>query len=463
MRKLAALAAITLLLSGAEIGGRVKAFTSLFLSRNLRGPYFSHRAGEFFVKRMEIRLKLQGEVSEKISYGVRFDAFAGPDAYFLPFPESAPLGSPAGSEPFELNLYEAYIKVSDFLLENLDFTVGKQRISWGTADKVNVVDNLNPIDFANFLTFDPDYFAERRPQLALNLEYYAGENTKFQAVLLPEKQYSPLPYGFSSLLIPSYSIYQTSPEIIIERKENTLKNSNFGLRLSTVVQNTDIGLSWYHGNFHLPVFAGFSYAAQIMIEQPVIGPQFRFSYPDLDVIGVDLAGEVFSVGFWAEFAYYMPESLEGQVRVGMGPTVPFRVFEEGYLKYVLGFDYTLGIGNGLYINAQFLHGFFDERDYTKEAERMLNIRKGQFFGEIENYIMARAEYKFASETIKLSLGTLMELGDKTSYALMPGVEFRLKDALSLQAGLFIVGGDRQTKFGAFKDDRTGFVSLKLDF
>ncbi len=463
MRKLVAFAVISLLLAGAEIGGRVKAFSSLFLSQNLKGPYFSHKSGEFFVKRMEVRLKIQGEVSEKISYGVRFDAFAGPDAYFLPFPESGPLGSPASSEPFELNLYEAYMKVSDFLLENLDLTVGKQRISWGTADKVNVVDNLNPLDFANFLTFDPDYFAERRPQLALNLEYYAGENTKLQAVFLPEKQYSPLPYGFSSLLTPSYSIYMTAPEITINRKENTLENSNFGLRFSTVVLNTDVGLSWYHGNFHLPVFAGFSYINPTMEAQPFAVPELKFSYPDLNVLGVDLSGELFSVGFWAEFAYYMPEKVEGEMRVGMGPSVPFRIFEDGYLKYVLGFDYTLGIGNGLYINAQFIHGLFDERDYTGEAEKIFNIRKGQFFGEIENYIMARAEYKLASDTVKLSLGTLVEMGDKTAYAIMPGVEFRLKDALSVQTGLFLVSGDQQTKFGAFKEDKMGFVSVKLDF
>ncbi len=463
MKKLALMVAMATVLTGAEVTGRVKAFSSLFLSGNARGPYLTHRSGEFFVKRMEVRLKIQGEVSDKISYGIRFDAFSGADAGFFPFPESGPLGSPVRSEPFEVNLYEAYARISDFLVENLDFTLGKQRISWGTADKISVVDNLNPLDFANFLTFDPDYFAERRPQLAANFEYYAGENTKIQAVFLPEKQYSPLPYGFSSLLFPGPSVSTHHPSAAVKRKENLLKNSNFGLRLSTVIFNTDVGLSWYHGNLHLPLFEGITYAVPNPEFQPIPQPQLQFSYPDLDVVGVDLSGELFSVGFWAEFAYFIPEKVEGEIRIGMGPSIPFQILEDGYFKYVLGFDYTLGIGTGLYINAQFLHGFFDERDYTSRAEKILGIGKWHFFGEIENYILARAEYKLASETVKVSLGTLVELGQETSYAVMPGIEFRLKDALSVQSGLFLVGGSRQTKFGAFRDDGMAFVSVKLDF
>ncbi len=436
----------------AELSGRIKLFSSLFLSENQQGEFFSHEAGEFAFKRVEFRLKVQGDVSDNISYGARLDAFSGPDAFFNSgyFPESGPLASPVREEPFEFNLYEAYIKVSDFLIKNLDFTVGKQRISWGTADKVNVVDNLNPIDFANFLTFDPDYFNERRPQTAFNFEYYIGNETKLQAVWLISRQYSPLPSGFTYL-----SGRQFGARVSIDQEKALLKNTNFGFRASTVVFNTDIALSWYHGNFHLPVLYGVESAKEF--------PELHYSYPELDVLGVSFSGELASVGFWGEVAYYIPGDINGMLRLGMGPTIGFDVFESGYFKYVFGMDYTIGIGNGIYVNAQFLHGFFDERDYSPEAEQFLGFKKGQFFGEIENYVIARMEYKMLGDSVKLSLGGFVELGEGTSYALMPGLEIRVKDALTVEAGTFAVFGDRNTKFGAFKDDKIGFVALKLDF
>ncbi len=471
MRKIiSALLLFSLAFAGAEVSGRVKMFSSVFLSENPRGQFFTHEAGEFAFKRLEVRLQIQGDVSEKVSYGARFDVFSSPDSLLSSsnFPESGPLASPKEAEPFEANLYEAYIKISDFLFPNLDLTVGKQRISWGTADKVNVVDNLNPVDFANFLTFDPDYFAERRPQTALNFEYYAGSQSKIQFVWLTSRQHSPLPYGFGQMLTQATHLVWVIDPIHEERK---LGNTNFGLRFSTVILNTDFALSWYHGNFHLPVLYSVETTSYYnhginpvpTSEIPIYYTQMHYAYPDLDVLGLSFSGEIASVGFWGEVAYYIPESIKGSFSLGMGPLFSFDLFEKGYFKYVLGFDYTLSIGNGLYINAQFLHGFFDERDYSKEAERFLGFRKGQFFGEIENYILARAEYKLASDTVKISMGGLVELGDKTSYALMPGLEVRLKDAVTLQAGMFLVSGDRETKFGSFRDDKIAFVSFKLDF
>ena len=477
MRRLLALLALMATLplwGGTEISGRVKFFSSLFLTENQQGEFFTHKAGEFATKRIEFRLKVDGELSDKVSFSARLDAFSSPDAVFgsysyaQQFPESGPLGSPEMAEPFEMNLYEGYIKISDFLISNLDFTVGKQRISWGTADKVNVVDNLNPIDFANFLTFDPDYFAERRPQTALNFEYYAGAQSKIQAVWLLSRQYSPLPYGFGNMITGTTHF----PYVLVpEHAERLLKNTNFGLRFSTVFLNTDFALSWYHGNFHLPVLYQIGTSEfnpginpmPLSNGAPIYYTELRFTYPNLDVVGLSFSGEIASVGFWGEIAYYIPEDIKGSFNLGMGPTLTFDLFEKGYFKYVLGFDYTLGIGNGIYINAQFLHGFFDERDYSGEAEKFLGFRKGEFFGEIENYLIARAEYKIASETVKLSLGTMVELGDKTSYALMPGLEFRIKDSLTLQAGMFLVSGSEETKFGSFKEDKLAFVSFKLDF
>ena len=204
-----------------NITGRLKLFSSFFLDKNMAGDYFSHDSGEFAFKRLEARLRLSGYLTDNIGYSLRFDTFSQPDAFFSEnsFPQSTQLGTPSQAEPVEFSLYEGFIKVSDFMFKGLDLTVGKQRISWGTADKINVVDNLNPIDFANFFTFDPDYFADRRPQTALNLEFYLSGLTKMQFVWLMARQHAPLPNGFSELV----STGLDSSQIEVEKEKPLLR------------------------------------------------------------------------------------------------------------------------------------------------------------------------------------------------------------------------------------------------
>jgi len=452
-------------LYGADIdfSGRIKLFSSVFLSRNLEGEYFSHEEGEFAYKRLETRLQLGGNLSDNISYFMRFDAFSHPDALFSvdTFPQSSILGTPSEAEPFETSLYEGYLKASDFLFQGLDLSVGKQRVQWGTADKVNVVDNLNPVDFANFFTFDPDYFAERRPQTALNLEYYISEVSKLQFVWLLSRQHAPLPAGFSEMISSGANVSQ----LYVEKDEPLIENTNLGIRFSTVLFNTDLALSYYKGNFPLPVLYGVSLGG-------AEGNDHHYKYPEKNVFGLELSGEIYSIGFWAEGAYVRPEKIKAFVDIpvfsaGQVQFVrqKYPLFAEGYFKYVLGFDYTLGVGNGIYLNAQFLHGFFDERDYSSEYEEIFGYRSGMFFGEIEDYIIARAEYKMLNGDLKIEFGEMIEFADKgTAVSFLPSLEYRALDHLIFQAGAFFVtGGEQNTKFGTFKEDKLFYFTFKINF
>ena len=445
------------------VSGQFKLFTSLFLKQNDTGPYFIHDSGEFANKRIETRLRFSGFLSDQISYAVRFDSYSQPDALFSSdsFPESSSLGAPTLAEPFDFFLYEGNIKISDFLFHGLDFTLGKQRIQWGTADMVNVVDNLNPVDFANFLTFDPDYFGERRPQTALNFEYYLSGFTKIQFVWLLSRQISPLPADFSGLVTGGL----TSSSIRIETENKLLRNTNFAFRFATVLLNTDIGVSYYKGNYNLPMLYGVTPVGPAELE-------FSYTYPQKQVLGLDVAGEVLSAGFWAELAYIIPEDMDAFAYISFPGNEPpylvketFPLFEGPYFKYVLGLDYTADIGTGIYLNAQYLHGFFDETDYSGTAESLFGFKKGMFFGEIQDFILASAEYSMLRENLKIELGGIVEFGDhESAFSFMPSLEYKIKDAVTFQAGGFIVSGsENNTKFGPFKNDNILFFAFKTDF
>ncbi len=443
-----------------SVSGRVKFFGSVFLTDNT-GKYFNHDSGDFGLKRLETRLKIAGNLNDRISYNLRFDGFSNSGTLFTKnsFPESGILSSPVYSEYFELNLYEANIMISDFLIDNLDLTIGKQRISWGTADKIGVMDNLNPIDFANFFTFDPDYAFEKRPQTALNFEYYTGDNSKIQFIWLMQHQVSPLPYGYTLLTKQSMKVNNIE---VSNNWRNNIKDSNFGIRFSTNLFNIDFGFSFYNGNISLPIIKSYMLSSI---------PSAEFFYGKEKIVGTDFSTSIGGASVWGEAAYIIPDDSSGLIQVPVVlnnnfigvRNINFSLFEKGFFKYVIGGDYNFA--HGFYINFQYLHGFFDEFDYSKEAEKYFMKRKGEFFGEISDYIIPDIEYKFHGDDYKIKLSGIIEISDKTSWTLTPQIELRIADGLILSAGgFFVISGDEtKTKFGEFKKDKLFYLSLKIDF
>ena len=81
------------------------------------------------------------------SLGEQLYTFSSVDFRFYDLPR---INSPAGLEdlgaqyPTDLSLWEAYVDIYSFLFPSLDLRIGKQRLAWGTADKLNPTDNLNP-------------------------------------------------------------------------------------------------------------------------------------------------------------------------------------------------------------------------------------------------------------------------------------------------------------------------------
>jgi len=452
-----------------DFSGMVKLFLSIYASKNQEGPYFFHDSGDFAFKRLESRILLNAAVSDNVSARLRLDAFSSPDALFSDrnFPEAGVLAAPDESEPFELSLYEAYVKVNHFLLRDLDLTVGKQRIQWGTADKLNVVDNLNPVDFANFLTFDPDYYLERRPQTALNFEFYPLKNTKLQLVWLVNRQLSPLPAGFSEMLKANHSAL-AEPEINIATEKTALKNTNLGLRLSTVLLNIDLGLSYHLGNYSLPYIQGVE-TNDPLEQRP---SQVYFKYPKKQVFGLDLSGELESIGWWAELARIQPESVSAWLRTYVligGQTVPvsldFQLMEKSYWQWVIGADYTFSVASGFYINLQYLHGLFDEASFSSQSKTYFGLRKGMWFGQLQDYLAGKAELRFLKGDLKVAVNSMVELSSGNSSAIFyPSLEYKIHDAVFLQAGAILATGDRAaSKFGSFSRDKVIYLMTKLNF
>ena len=97
-----------------------------------------------------LRLEFKTDLSESVS------AFSSLDMRYHNFPTGsrfAALERRSQIDPLDLALWECYADLYSFLLPSLDLRIGKQRIAWGTADRLNPTDNLNPDDFSDPLDF----------------------------------------------------------------------------------------------------------------------------------------------------------------------------------------------------------------------------------------------------------------------------------------------------------------------
>ena len=189
-------------------------------------------------------------------------------------------------------------------------------------------------------------------------------------------------------------------------------------------------------------------------------------FPGIDVIGFDLAGELFTVGFWAEGAVFMPDEETSAAIVSDEPLIQALIpdfipggkveirKDELYFKYTIGADYTFK--NGIYLNGQFVHGFF-----TEAGEENLN-----------NYFIARLEKSIFHSKVKLALAgglastRIMDwdaFQDTLAYFAVPDIQYLGIDNLEVDLGYFFLDGKPGTLFGGMTDYDQVYVKFKLSF
>ncbi|UCD84494.1 MAG: hypothetical protein JSU92_14705 [Deltaproteobacteria bacterium] len=365
--------------------------------------------------------------------------------------------------PLDFGLWEGYFELYGFLLDGLDLRFGKQRIAWGTADKLNQTDNLNPDDFSDLLDF-----GRKLPSTALMGTYYLGD-FRLIGVWLPSLRPALLPaggipfdmesYGFT---IPDYVIFDfEAMQYETKLPPKDLMNSMSAAKLAGNLFNIDFSLSYFYGYDDIPApvtitITSLTMGIPIEINEAII----EMGFPKIQVIGADLAGEVFSIGYWMEGGLYLPEEVKIEITADdliiafdeLGG-IPEMVYLEDkpYFKYTLGMDYTFK--GGIYLNAQWMHGFFTE------------------VGEdnLQDYIMAYTEKKFLRDELKLRLAgglNVSDFGDfneNYAYIVIPETSYLPADNVELTLGTIIMDGKETTLFGQMKDQDQVFFKAKVSF
>lgn len=355
--------------------------------------------------------------------------------------------------PVEVEIREAYVDLYGFLFPWLDLRIGRQRIAWGTADKINPTDNLNPDDLEDIWDFGRHLGSD-----AIKATGYFGPIT-LTGVFIPNftPASPPLP-DWAEAFMPSFElegieIAEIKDEIILP--ERTLRSSSiFGLKIGTNIKGYDLSLSFVHGRDDLPLLR------DVLLENSsgqAMNVLARLVYPRLNILGFDLAGALSGLGLWAEGALFFPERVVGVTVFpvpGYGLITQPRIAlkNKAYPKFVLGADYTFA--NGIYFNAQFAHGFLHERGCA----------------ELNDYFLFNLEWRLWRDKLKLvplagcfQIREWTHLKDNIAMVFGPSIEYHPATNAEITAGLRLIEGGEGTSFARLKDRDEFFLRIKYSF
>jgi hypothetical protein len=399
----------------------------------------------------EYRLDLKTEV--KPAEKVRFSSEIWLRSFGFPTVQnSADLVDKNKVSPLNLDFREAFVDLYGFLFNNLDIRIGRQRIAWGAADKLNPTDNLNPDDLEDIWDFGRHLGSD-----ALKASYYLGNYT-FTAVYIPIFTPAVLPRGdWASALSPSMELpagltLKNLTDTLIMPENNLKESSITGMKISKNLFGYDFSLSYVYGRDDLPLVRKATFTPTST--PGIVNMKNEIIYPRMHIGGIDMAGAIADVGVWAEAAVFFPEEIKMVIdlsSLGMGTQESIALEHEPYLKYVFGTDYTFK--NGIYLNGQYLHGFIHERGKDN----------------LEDYYLCGIEKKFLDNKLKITAEGGVEIKEfrdfKNNYAyiLSPEIVCNPQDDVEIKIGAITIAGTDNTTFGRVQDNDEVYLKVNYSF
>jgi len=240
---------------------------------------------------------------------------------------------------------ETYV---DIPVGGLELRLGKQNIVWGEMVGLFFADVVSARDQRDFIL--PDFEIIRIPQWALRAERF-GENYHAEVVWLPSPEVDLIGkpgaefYPFQEPAPAGFTQQFNDP---VRPARNT-RNSNLGLRASTVRSGWDLSAFYYRSTDVNPTF----YREVVLAPAPavVFTPRHDRIWQVGGTLGKDLGPTVLK----AEAIYTSGRSFNVTRLSELTGVVP-----QDTLDYVVGLDFTFGRDTRL--NLQFFQRYFREHD-----------------------------------------------------------------------------------------------------
>jgi hypothetical protein len=337
-------------------------------------------------------------------------------------------------DDIEVELLEAYV---DTQIGNTWLRLGKQKIVWGQADAIKVLDVLNPQSFREFILDD---FNERRTALwSVNAEMPLGNST-LQIVWIPDTTYFDLPESGGHFALTSPRFIPTLPQnmpvnsVPIDKPNHALKDSDIGLRLFTFKSGWDLTLNYAYHYSDRPVVRRSIGAKSIEITQSyerthLVGGSFSNAFG-----AFALRGEI---GYATERYFLLNDNIDAD-----------GVYSSSEFSTVFGVDYT-GISYWL------ISGEIYQSTLT-------NYNNASIRDKTDSTITMSARRNLKNETLALGASYLRSLNNSDGL-LKLSANYRYSSEIEMNAGVDIFHGDKSGVFGQFSDRDRIALGIKISF
>ena len=325
--------------------------------------------------------------------------------------------------------------------------LGKQIHAWGAVDGNNPTDNLNPYDF--YYMFLPG--ADRKiGTLSASMKYYWND-WQLEVVVIPEHEPNRYPFGEDD-----FPIAMDGPaDMLIAAK----KDNEFGVRLQTIIGNSDISLSYFSGRDRGFSLVGYKY--YIDWATPVL------TYRKTDVIGIDIVTFFGDLTGRTEVSYYNTNNDQ---------TTDIKTFNDAaYVQFASQLEYTTTnditlmiqlIGNDvLEVNGSTYA--YDENGNPTELAAMNEdeLQQGMgtpfaMFTDLGMFVSATGNY--LDNALEIRLNSFMDLKDKQSM-LGGGFSYSPVDNLKLELSITKFMGEEGTQFNEMEDFSHLSLGVKYSF
>lgn len=299
--------------------------------------------------------------------------------------------------------YQSYIWLDELYIEKnwsaVSLYFGYQKVVWGQADELRVVDVINPLDFRQFILLDLNDYMFSLPMLRLTSDVIPNWDLEGIWIMkYKSNRYSP----------PGSEFYIPGTADTAEDKPN---NGEFGISASTHIKGIDVGLYAFSGYADDPIY-------KVTPSGQVIA-----TYPTENMLGFSLSTAIDNWVVRAESAYF-PDKYYNNYNL--------QKVKHDTFKWLIGVDY-------LYQDWM-ITGQITDR-YIKSWSNKLTVPS------TDTYYTLSVEGKVLSDKLSLRFSDTWSASNGGGNLLQSKVKYQYDDHLSFQLNLDLINGSSRNFIG----------------
>ncbi|WP_290763941.1 DUF1302 family protein [Fibrobacter sp. UBA4297] len=367
---------------------------------------------------------------------------------------------------FALKLKEVYI---DWKGEMLALRVGRQIVSWGKADDIQITDVICPKDEASFVA--SDYNESRLGIDAVRLSLLTEKIQAdvyyipfFTPSILPLAKGNPLKAKVFPANVDGIRIYAPEDYRDLEHPSKHVSNSEFAFRASAYTSFADMSLYYFYGwddtpffkyNPHMVIYNSADSKDNSSIYDDIFEIDISGKYKRMMMIGLDAAIPVGEFVIRLEEAYFPKRHFQTTAEYQMQRQFSGKNVKSSLQKHQLislaGLDWTPS--GGWTITAQYVADIVFDHDKAIDRKNF------------EHQATLSIEKSVLNETLTLMASGALDLRAFSSAAELE-IDYKLNDAITLSAigDLYYGGTDRKKGlFGEYRNLSSITFKGKISF